>query len=67
MKALTDKKAVPTRSCGKCKKTMRMRGDAGTLLCTATLEVVEAGLENVCEHYNERVEQEQLIQRRTLI
>jgi len=32
-----------------------MRGETEVVLCTAILDVVEAGFEEVCEHYEERV------------
>ena len=43
------------RCCGSCGKTIRMRGETEVVLCTAILDVVEAGFEEVCEHYEERV------------
>ena len=48
--------ALPPRCCGKCGKTIRLRGDANVVLCTAILDVVDAGIEDVCEHYEERNE-----------
>jgi hypothetical protein len=45
---------TPRRSCGKCEKAIKLRESAGAVLCTATLEIVEAGIENVCEHFEER-------------
>jgi hypothetical protein len=41
------------KSCGKCGQTIKMRDSANTVLCTAILEVVEVGFEDVCEHYVE--------------
>jgi hypothetical protein len=33
-----------------------MRDDASRVLCTAILGVMDAGFEDVCEHYVERAE-----------
>ncbi len=46
--------ATPSRCCGSCGKTIRMREDTKVVLCTAILDVVDAGFEEVCEHYEER-------------
>jgi hypothetical protein len=36
-----------------CGNTIKMRESADTVLCTLMLEVVDARLEDVCEHYVE--------------
>jgi hypothetical protein len=33
-----------------------MREDMSTVLCTAILKVVDAGFEEICEHYVDRAE-----------
>jgi hypothetical protein len=43
-------------SCGRCGKTVRMRDDLNTVLCTVALEVVDADFDDVCIHYEERSE-----------
>ncbi|MFZ2162759.1 MAG: hypothetical protein WAW02_11125 [Sideroxyarcus sp.] len=48
------------KSCGRCGKTIRMREGLNTLLCTAILGEVDAGFEDVCEHYVERDENAEL-------
>lgn len=55
MKAGSSRDALP-KSCGKCGKTIRMRDDTINVLCTDVLGVVDAGFEDVCEHYVERPE-----------
>jgi len=47
---------APSRSCGRCGKTIRMREGANTVVCTAVLELVEADFEGACEYYEERIE-----------
>jgi hypothetical protein len=49
------------KSCGKCSKTIRMRDGLYTLLCTATLGVVDANLKDVCIYYEERGESAELL------
>ena len=55
MKSVSNISVIP-RSCGKCGNTIRMRADANSVLCTATLSVVDAGMEDICENYEERPE-----------
>ena len=45
-----------SKCCGSCGKTIRMREVTEVVLCTAILDVVDAGFEEVCEHYEERPE-----------
>jgi hypothetical protein len=46
----------PSLSCGRCNKTIRMRGERNFVLCTDILEIVDAGFEDVCECFEERTE-----------
>lgn len=48
--------AHPSISCGKCSKTIRMRGETDFVLCTDSLEIVDAGFEDVGECFQERAE-----------
>jgi hypothetical protein len=43
-------------SCGRCSKTIRIRGEMNFVICTDILEIVYAGIEDVCESFEERVE-----------
>ncbi len=45
---------IPSRCCGNCGKTIRLRGETRTVLCTAVLDVVDADFEDVCVYYVER-------------
>jgi hypothetical protein len=47
-------------SCGQCGKTIRLRDALNTVLCTVILEVVDASFDDVCIHYEERSENNEL-------
>jgi len=46
--------AIPRRSCGKCGKTIKLREQADSVLCTVTLELVDPAYVDVCVHYEDR-------------
>lgn len=50
----------PYESCGRCGKTIRMRDGLNTVLCTVILEVVDADYDDVCIHYEERSQRNEL-------
>ena len=54
------KSSAPYEACGKCGKTIRMRDGLNTVLCTVLLDVVDAGFDDVCIHYEERRENSEL-------
>jgi hypothetical protein len=47
-------------TCGQCSKTIRLRDGFNAVLCTVILEVVDASFDDVCIHYEERSENNEL-------
>jgi hypothetical protein len=46
----------PSVSCGSCSKTIKIRGETDLVLCTDSLDIVDAGFEDVCECFEDRAE-----------